>query len=51
MTAEPSKRVVHLELHTGDLTRAGDFYAQACGWCQERIDVGSGSYVALGLGG
>jgi predicted enzyme related to lactoylglutathione lyase len=51
MTAEPSKRVVHLELHTGDLTCAGDFYAQACGWCQERIDVGSGSYVALGLGG
>jgi predicted enzyme related to lactoylglutathione lyase len=51
MTVEPSKRVVHLELHTGDLARAGDFYAQACGWPPERIEVGSAAYIALGLGG
>jgi hypothetical protein len=51
MTAEPSNRVVHLELHTGDLARARDFYAEACGWRHERIQVGPGSYLALGMGG
>jgi hypothetical protein len=50
MTAEPSNRVVHLELHTGDLARAGDFYTEACGWRQERIEVGPTSYLALGIG-
>ena len=50
MTTEPSNRVVHLELHTDDLARACDFYARACGWRQERIEVGPSSYVALGLG-
>jgi predicted enzyme related to lactoylglutathione lyase len=43
--------VVHLELHTGDLSRASAFYAQLCGWRSERIDTRSGSYHALGLGG
>jgi predicted enzyme related to lactoylglutathione lyase len=43
--------VVHLELHTGDLSRASAFYAQLCGWRPERIDTASGSYHALGLGG
>jgi predicted enzyme related to lactoylglutathione lyase len=51
MTVEPSNPIVHLELHTGDLARAGDFYGQACGWRQERIAVGPGSYLSLGLGG
>jgi predicted enzyme related to lactoylglutathione lyase len=43
--------VVHLELHTGDLPRACSFYAQLCGWGTERIEAGSGAYLALGLGG
>jgi hypothetical protein len=43
--------VVHLELHTADLSRASAFYAQLCAWRPERIDTVSGSYHALGLGG
>jgi predicted enzyme related to lactoylglutathione lyase len=43
--------VVHLELHTGDLSRASAFYAQLCGWRPEQIDTPSGSYHALGFGG
>ena len=43
--------VVHLELHTDDLPRARAFYAQLCGWCPQRIDTRSGSYLTLGLGG
>ena len=42
--------VVHLELHTGDLARAGDFYARLCGWRPEWVSAGSGSYLALELG-
>jgi predicted enzyme related to lactoylglutathione lyase len=45
-----STPVVHLELHTGDLAQARAFYAQLCGWPQERIDAGSSSYWALDLG-
>jgi predicted enzyme related to lactoylglutathione lyase len=47
----PSNPVVHLELHTGDLSRACAFYARLCGWRAERIDAGCGSYMALALGG
>ena len=43
--------VVHLELHTGNLPRACDFYTRAFGWRAERIHVGSGAYLALELGG
>ena len=43
--------VVHLELHTGDRSRARAFYAQLCGWQPERIDTAHGSYQWLGLGG
>lgn len=44
--------VVHIELHTGNLARACDFYAQLCGWHAERIQAaGTGSYTALELGG
>ena len=41
--------VVHLELHTGDLPRASDFYARLCGWQAERIDTAHGSYQRLRL--
>ena len=50
MAPVPCKPVVHLELHTGDLQRARAFYARLCGWRPERIDAGSGSYLALELG-
>lgn len=42
---------MHLELHTGDLAAARDFYAGLCDWRPERITVPSGSYLALGMGG
>jgi uncharacterized protein len=42
--------VVHLELHTGDLRGAVDFYAQLFGWQGERVHAGQGSYMALGMG-
>jgi uncharacterized protein len=42
--------VVHLELHTGDLRGARDFYARACGWRPEEVRTPSGSYVALDMG-
>lgn len=46
-----TKPVVHLELHTRDLPGAREFYAGVCGWRPERIDVSSGSYLALAIGG
>jgi len=46
-----TKPVVHLELHTGDLPGAREFYAGLCDWRPEQIAVPSGSYVALALGG
>jgi predicted enzyme related to lactoylglutathione lyase len=51
MTAATHNRVVHLELHTGDLGRASAFYAELCGWRSARIDTPHGSYLALALGG
>jgi predicted enzyme related to lactoylglutathione lyase len=42
--------VVHLELHTGDLNRAREFYAGVCGWSPTRVDGGGASYLALELG-
>jgi predicted enzyme related to lactoylglutathione lyase len=50
MRPNPTKPVIHLELHTGDLRGAVDFYARLCGWRPERIHAGSGSYMALGMG-
>ena len=48
-------QVVHLELHTGDLAGAREFYGGLCGWRQEQVEVGSRSYQTLelsdGLGG
>ena len=45
-----TKPVVHLELHTGDLQGAREFYADLFGWKQERIEAGRRSYLALELG-
>jgi predicted enzyme related to lactoylglutathione lyase len=50
MTGSLSSRVVHLELHTGDLGSASAFYSQLLGWREERIDTASGRYHALDLG-
>ena len=47
---EPS-RVVHIELHTHDLSGASAFYGRLLRWRTEQIDVGCGSYHALALGG
>ena len=51
MLPASSQPVVHLELHTGDLPEAQALYAELCGWRAERVDAGSGSYLALALGG
>jgi predicted enzyme related to lactoylglutathione lyase len=47
----PSTPVVHLELHTGDLSRARAFYAQLCDWRPDRVHTRHGSYHTLELGG
>jgi uncharacterized protein len=44
------KPIVHLELLTGDLERAGSLYVDLCGWRPERISTAHGSYLALELG-
>jgi predicted enzyme related to lactoylglutathione lyase len=49
MQTGPSQPVVHLELHTGDLSGARSFYAALCGWNAERIHASAGSYLALDL--
>jgi predicted enzyme related to lactoylglutathione lyase len=51
METRPSKPVVHLELHTGDLAAARSFYAELCGWNAERIHASAGSYLSLELSG
>jgi predicted enzyme related to lactoylglutathione lyase len=43
-------RVVHLELHTSDLTEARSFYSDLMGWRAERVATDSGPYLALDLG-
>lgn len=50
MTISSHGRLVHLELHTGDLAQARETYEELCGWRAERIYVASGSYTALELG-
>jgi predicted enzyme related to lactoylglutathione lyase len=50
MSHEAANPVVHLELHTADLGRACDFYAQACGWQPERIAAAGRTYLALEMG-
>jgi uncharacterized protein len=46
-----SNRLVHLELHTADRSRALAFYAQLCGWRPEQVRAGRSTYTALELGG
>jgi predicted enzyme related to lactoylglutathione lyase len=50
MKQRPSNSVVHLELHTGDLAGAIEFYTQLLGWHPERIHAGNGSYLSMGMG-
>ena len=50
MRRAPDNPVVHLELHSGDLSRARALYAELCGWRSQRIDERCGSYLALHLG-
>ncbi len=42
--------VVHLELHTGNLSRACALYTRLFGWHTERVEVGPWSYLSLELG-
>jgi uncharacterized protein len=42
--------VVHLELHTGDLARASEFYSSLLRWRPEQVHAGGGSYMALDMG-
>ena len=48
--AQAGHPVVHLELHTRDLSGACDFYARLCGWSTGRIDTGAGPYRSLDPG-
>jgi predicted enzyme related to lactoylglutathione lyase len=51
MNRSQPRRVVHLELHTGDLARASAFYSRLLRWRPELVEAASGSYLALELGG
>jgi predicted enzyme related to lactoylglutathione lyase len=50
MTGPAFNRVVHLELHTGELADARAFYAEICGWRPQPIDARNRSYLTLELG-
>jgi predicted enzyme related to lactoylglutathione lyase len=50
MTPASANPVVHLELHTHNLPRACAFYTRLFGWRTETIELGSASYLILGLG-
>jgi predicted enzyme related to lactoylglutathione lyase len=43
--------LVHLELHTNDLSGASTFYDRLLGWRTERLDSRWGTYHRLALGG
>jgi predicted enzyme related to lactoylglutathione lyase len=45
-----AKRVVHLELHTGDLAAAHAFYARLLDFRFETVRLRSRSYLAMDLG-
>lgn len=51
MSAPQGNRLVHLELHTHDLSRACAFYEQLLNWRTEQIRLRAGTYHALALGG
>jgi predicted enzyme related to lactoylglutathione lyase len=42
--------VVHLELHTGNLSHASDFYTRVFGWPAKTVEVGHCRYLSLKLG-
>ncbi len=44
------RRLVHLELHTHDLSSAGTFYRELFGWRTERLRCRSGTYHGLAVG-
>jgi uncharacterized protein len=48
--AQPANPVVHLELHTGDLAGACEFYEGVCGWRARRVGAAGRTYLALELG-
>jgi predicted enzyme related to lactoylglutathione lyase len=45
-----ANRLVHLELHTGDRSRALAFYERLLGWRPEHVRAGGSEYAALELG-
>jgi predicted enzyme related to lactoylglutathione lyase len=47
----PLRPIVHIELHTSDLAQARSLYSELLRWRPEQIRTGSGSYLALELGG
>lgn len=49
MRRAPSTHVVHLELHTGDLSPDRSFYAGLCGWPSKRIDARPGTAPCLAI--
>lgn len=46
-----SGMLVHLELHTRDLSGASTFFRELLGWRTERLEFRSGCYHGLTLGG
>jgi uncharacterized protein len=50
MGTRDARRVVHLELHTGDLARACAFYGRFLGCDFETVRLRGGSYLAMDLG-
>jgi predicted enzyme related to lactoylglutathione lyase len=50
MKPAAANRVVHLELHTGELADARAFYGELLGWQPQPIHTAAGSYLALDLG-
>jgi predicted enzyme related to lactoylglutathione lyase len=50
MTRAASSPVVHLELHTGELERACEFYAAVCGWRPAEVRAAGLRYRALDAG-
>lgn len=51
MTPGAPHPVVHLELRTGNLSRACCFYTRLFGWDAETIHTDAGDYLALAFGG
>jgi predicted enzyme related to lactoylglutathione lyase len=47
---DPANPVVHLELHTGDLSRACAFYTRLFDWRESCIEADESSYLALEMG-